>query len=280
MDLASQAHIDKFNDETRKVVRRVTAYLHECIGKGLDVEHPGATVALPLSPYELGFVLEVLEDHLRREERQKIEESFFEKLPAKRWGTFTDTELRIIASGLPRAHLDEGSWTDGPDRRAFAAMYGQIQSELDRRMQKDPAPKQPERDPRWRQENPRDELVAIWQGIQGHLLNIMDGTVTGDKVIGSAVHAYGLLRQIFRLGHLYLPESWGGPTPKGFYCGGPREEIVSFGNEALRHLSTIMDGTVAGGKAQNAAAHVFELGKQVMTLGRDYMPDSWTREVT
>lgn len=60
----------------------------------------------------------------------------------------------------------------------------------------------------WRQDTPRDELVAILSGIRGHLLNISEGTVTGEKAQASARKADALAQDLFDLGDGYLPKTW------------------------------------------------------------------------
>lgn len=64
---AEQAHIEQFNEELRKVGKRIGAFLHARIDAGQDISSPATRQALPLTAYELSFVLEAIESHLLRE---------------------------------------------------------------------------------------------------------------------------------------------------------------------------------------------------------------------
>lgn len=52
-----------------------------------------------------------------------------------RWETFSERELKMIVSGLPKVHLMEDGPDARPDRDAFNLMYREIHDEIDRRKQ-------------------------------------------------------------------------------------------------------------------------------------------------
>jgi hypothetical protein len=58
-------HIAKFEQEVRRVGKNIGEFLHLCINRGVDIGSPDAPTKMSLTVYDLGFVLEVIEQHLQ-----------------------------------------------------------------------------------------------------------------------------------------------------------------------------------------------------------------------
>ena len=58
---------------------------------------------------------------------------------------------------------------------------------------------------RWKQDTPKMQAVALAQGVEGWLLNIMDGVSDPEKAAGEALR---LLQDLKALDQSYLPEEW------------------------------------------------------------------------
>lgn len=69
---AATTFTDTFNAELLRVGKRVGAFLHERINAGEDINAPANPSALPLTVYELGFVLEAIESYLERERMKAL----------------------------------------------------------------------------------------------------------------------------------------------------------------------------------------------------------------
>ena len=60
----------------------------------------------------------------------------------------------------------------------------------------------------WKQENIRDQIIAIASGIEGSSDNIKSGVVKGDKAVATADRINRHIKDIIELANMLPPISW------------------------------------------------------------------------
>lgn len=80
MNEEQKKHVQAFDAQLTRIGQRIGNFLnYDCIAEGIDVSSPKTTKSLPLTAYELMFVIEAIEQFLQeramralREEQEKV----------------------------------------------------------------------------------------------------------------------------------------------------------------------------------------------------------------
>ena len=67
------AHLAQFQSEVTRVGERIGEFLHKCIDCGISIDNPIGAASLPLTAYELGFLLEVVNQWLQDQRMRPLQ---------------------------------------------------------------------------------------------------------------------------------------------------------------------------------------------------------------